>query len=578
MKKIIFTYVLSLFIATNSLAQNFNATVNRNSVPEGETFVLTLDLQDVDTNSKPDINILSKDFTVLSVSNSYRTNIINNQVSKSRQWNMVLIPNRSGSIVIPSIELEGYQTQPITINVIPAGSEDKLVQNNTTNANAPKFKMIGKANNLTPYVQEQINYQVKIYDVGGLQGTAPYFAVDNNDWIVKSLGEPKVETKIINGQNLREITFDYALFPQKSGKQNIPPVKFNGYYLTKNTRTDPFARFFDEDDFFAGFGLNTVFANKNPVVLSTKPIAIDVKAAPTSAGWWLPAQDVKLSAEFDNPRPEFKTGEPISRTIYLKAVGVLDTNLPDINFNKVAGLKQYPEKPVREMTVANNQVVSLSKVANVYIPERAGEAILPSIDVKWFNTKTNSFEIATIPEYRVNVLQGNITEASSTNIPTITTTQKPETITSVSPSQSINIVEQIDNKLIIWMLLGAFVGGILLTLLLTKLFKLLSLHNKHKRLIISAAKDKDLRRLRDELINWGQKHFPSRNITNLQDVADIFNNQVFNKEVEKIRETLYAENEKDWNADEFLNIFCKLSKQTKKHKRTTDEPLPRLYK
>ena len=43
MKKIIFTYVLSLFIATNSLAQSFNATVNRNSVPEGETFVLTLD-------------------------------------------------------------------------------------------------------------------------------------------------------------------------------------------------------------------------------------------------------------------------------------------------------------------------------------------------------------------------------------------------------------------------------------------------------------------------------------------------------------------------------------------------------
>lgn len=576
--KNMFSYiVLSLLMTTNLYAQSFDATVNRNILPEGETFVLTLNLQDVDTKATPDINALSQDFTVLSVSNGYRTNITNGQVKKSRQWSLVLIPNSAGDKTIPAIELEGYKTQPINIKVTTAGSEDKLVQAQQ-NPNAPRFKMSGSIDNHSPYVQQQLNYRLKIYDAGGLQGAAPYFVSQNDDWIIRSLGEPKVENKIVNGQNLREITFDYAMFPQKSGKLTIPVVKFDGYYLTKNTRSDPFARFFEEDDFFSGFGLNTVFANKNPVMLTTKAIEVDVKPAATSSGWWFPAQDVRLSAEFDTPKPLFKVGEPISRTIYLKAVGVLDSNLPEIKFTKVNGLKQYPEKPVSEMMVENSQVVSLAKISNVYIPEHSGEISLPAIEIKWFNTRTNSFEIASIPEYKTFVSVGNTTDVIPPQPQNIT-----QSVSEIAPLQATErhpVSNNITNSknFAIWQLAAAFVGGIVLTLLLLKLFTMLTSEPNHKKTIITAAKSKDLRALRDELINWGQRNFPNRNITNLQDIADIFNNQSFNRELDKIRETLYAENEKDWNQKEFIEIFCKVSKNIKKHQRTTHEPLPKLYK
>ena len=198
MKKAYFYIVLSLFMASNLYAQSFDATVNRNSLPEGETLVLTLNLQDVDTSSTPDLSALSQDFTVLSVSNSYRTNITNGQVKKSRQWNLVMIPNSSGDKTIPEIELAGYKTKPVTIKVIPAGSEDKLVTAQQSDA-APKFKMTGKINNSSPYVQQQINYQLKIYDAGGLQGASPYFVTQNDDWVIRNLGEPIIETKIVNG-------------------------------------------------------------------------------------------------------------------------------------------------------------------------------------------------------------------------------------------------------------------------------------------------------------------------------------------------------------------------------------------
>ena len=49
MKNIFLSFLLSVFVSSFAHAQSFNATVNRNIVPEGETFVLTLELKDVDT-------------------------------------------------------------------------------------------------------------------------------------------------------------------------------------------------------------------------------------------------------------------------------------------------------------------------------------------------------------------------------------------------------------------------------------------------------------------------------------------------------------------------------------------------
>ena len=73
-----------------------------------------------------------------------------------------------------------------------------------------------------------------------MQGEEPYFEMsDNNDWIIKSLGAPIVNSQVINGQTIRELVFKYAMFPQKSGKMTVPAAKFRGFYLTKDTRHLP---------------------------------------------------------------------------------------------------------------------------------------------------------------------------------------------------------------------------------------------------------------------------------------------------------------------------------------------------
>lgn len=571
MKKWLITLLVFFYGISLVEAKDFTATVNRNPVPEGEAVVLTLELTDVDTTESPDLAALSNDFTIVSVSNGYRTNIINGDVSKSRQWNLVMIPNHGGEITIPEIELAGFKTKPVVLHVRDAG---KIADNAaaTTISNAPNFKMSGTVDNKNPYVQQQINYKLKIYDAGGLQGDAPIFLTGNDDWIIKNLSEPKVATQIINGKSMREITFEYALFPQKSGKLQVPAVRFNGYYLTKSKRIDPFADFFDDSEFFESFGLNDIFARKNPVVLSTKPINIEVKPAAVDNGWWLPASKVEMSAEFEESSPRFKVGEPITRTIHLKAYGVSDNQLPELKFSNVEGIKQYPEKPISETSIQNGQIVALMQVNNVYIPSQSGEVVLPEIKVNWFNTLTNSPETTTIPAYKAYVSgDANNTQAQPK--------QQAAAQQQQATAAPAIIVNQADNDMIIWMLLGAFAGGMVITFLLFKLFgKTSEKATNHYHEVIEAARNSDIHKLRDELLWWGQAKFPGAGISNLQDLADILHDEDFNLQLDKIREALYGGSEIKWDGVGFVSIFKKAAAHKRRCDKNEEEILPKLYK
>ena len=308
MKKIISILVFSIFFCTEVWAQTLVAKTSRTDLPEGEAFLLTLDY-DGNDSSAPELNVLDKDFTVYSVTNSYQTNIINGQVSQRRQWQIGLMPKAvSGTtITIPSIKLGNSQSNPIQIRILDAQSLAN--PNNSNNPNyqeprkGPRFAVRGEVDNQNPYVQQQVNYTLTLLDAGGLQGGAPEVVDEGkNDWLIRSLGEPEVSSKIVNGRSLREIKFlgepevsskivngrslreikfHYAMFPQKSGILRTPVFRFNGYYLTQNSRgADPFDDFFGGSFFDSGIGFGGMFATRNPVVLNTKPIDIEVKPVP----------------------------------------------------------------------------------------------------------------------------------------------------------------------------------------------------------------------------------------------------------------------------------------------------------
>ena len=574
MKKIGWFLCFWMMTISGVSAQTLDARVNRTEVPEGETLLLTVELNDVKSSDTPDFEVLKSDFTVYSISNAYRTHIINGDMKQSQQWNLVIMPNQKGQITIPSIKLGSLATKPIMIKV---GLEDGLQNKSTSMNNITKFKIDGKIDNNQPYVQQQINYTLTIYDIGGLQGDVPVFLTKNtDDWIIKSLGEPEITSKDIDGKNYRLIEFKYALFAQRSGDLEIPAVRFNGYYLAKEQRIDPFQGLFEDDLLIRGLAMQDVFAARNPVQLTTQPIKVKVLSAKeeNAKNWWLPAEDVNLYAEFEPKNPQFKVGEAVSRNIYLRAVGVIDSQLPELVFNQVEGVKQYPEKPITSMSINGDKIVSIAETTNVYIPNQGGDLELPEIKVKWYNVNTKKMETAILPPVKVTVIGGDKQETLlSQQIARID--DNPKTTEKNNSEVRETFVKE-SSLMFVW----AFVSGMLLCLVLVKLVNLLKKMNMAEtkaKAIIKSAKNKNLRLLRDSILAWAEAKWPEDKFLSLQDVDLKIDDKEFRCELDKLSEALYAKDSSEWNEALFMRVFHKINKKMKS-KRKYDEPLPKLYK
>ena len=593
MKKLCNYLFLSLFasviLAGTAWAQTFNAIVNRTDVPQGETFVLTLELIDGDDKGNPDLSVLDKDFIVYSVGTAFNYKYINGVSSKSRQWQIALMPKNSGTIEIPSIQLDNLTTQPISLNVIPANQALSAGANNPNqqaqNVNRPKFDMVAKLGNSDPYVQQQIDYTITIYDTGGLQGDAPQFIEDgSNNWIIKSLGSPTIGSKIVNGRSLREITFHYALFPQKSGMLKTPEVRFQGYYLTRSRGfNDPFDDLFGSN--LGGIGFADMFATRNPVLLTAAPQKVQVRPIPAENGtnWWLPAKQVALMAEWEPRQPQFKVGEAVSRTIYLKAVGVAENQLPDIRFAQTPNLKQYPDKAISSGGVENGQVVAVKKVTNVYIPTTSGPQTIPEISLDWFNIQTNQMEKAVLPAVNIEVMPSATAEVSK---PQVSQSSPSEESQSTSPTPQPTQMENLsdmsipggNSNMAYIIAIAAFLVGIIFSWLIFGRRRPNAEEIKdYDKYIIKSLKHKDYRALRDGLVAWGREHWQNSKITNLKEVAKAAQDKEFSAYLDDLTSLLYAQTPQPFNEKGFLKSFEKLRKAKIKNPKE-EQPLPKLYK
>lgn len=597
MRKLILSLIIALTLTTQALADELTAKVNRSEVPEGETILLTLDYNGGSTNETPNFAVLDRDFTIYSVSSSFSTSYTNGVTSQSRQWQAALMPKARGGteVVIPEISLGGIKSNPVKIKVLDANAA--LQQQNTSNSgyqsqsNRPRFAINGAVDNKNPFVQQQVNYTLTLYDTGGLQGSEPEF-LDNgkNEWLIKSLGAPTLDSKVVNGQTIREIKFHYALFPQKSGVLTTPEIRFNGYYLTQNRNNDPFDSFFNGGFMDAGIGLGSMFATKNPVVLTTKPISIEVKPVPAAYGskWWIPAEDVKLYAEWNPSRPTFKVGEAVNRTIYVKAVGVSETQLPDIRFASAEGLKQYPEKAIAQNSIEKDSVVAVKKISNVYIPNTAGRLTIPAVEVNWFNVKTNKPETAVLPAVNIQVAPNpSMTVLPSENTPTAqNASERAERLGDIA-EEAVDVVEQAlpqnvsASKNVYLFAIGAFILGLVLSYLLFRPGKPAEKSQPeikdYSKFIIRSAKEKDFRALRDGILNWAEQKFQDSKITNMKDVLEKVRNKEFEKQIEILIAELYSNDKTDWDSQAFIDAFVKVDKK-KIRTKAEKNPLPNLYK
>ncbi len=567
MIRFIGTFILCLLISSQAFANELTAKVNRSQIPLGETFLLTLETPNNPNGAAPDFAPLKKDFIVYSVEQGISNQYINGKYNTSHRWNVAIAPKSLGDIVIPPLSLDGKTSSQIIIKVIDGNSEQ------AQSTDAPKFWIKSKIDKQNPFVQEQIIYSLTISMTEPLRGNMPQFLSEevNNDWSIMSLGEPVRSVKISNGKEITSYEFRYAFFAQRSGKLTIPEARFDGYYEARDeSARGNFRGMLNQLMLDPRSGFDA-FVTKKPVYLSAKPIDIEVKAAIASqSNWWLPAKNLKISSSWQEAPPSFEAGEATNREIVIKAVGVLDSQLPNIEFLSVNGIKQYPEKAIIESVIEGNDIVSIMKINNVYIPEKSGKLEIPAIEIEWYNTTTNKLQKSSLANKIVEVKKGKLFEEDTSN--TLNTYQKDNVaqsnLTPLEPQKSLSLVY------VVMIVVFAFLGGILASYFVLKPQKTVQ---KTQEPSFKKIDVKDIKSIRDSVLSWAKKHYANEQINNLDDVVKRTKDVELEFELKLLNQALYSSEEAAFDSKRFLEVFARVNKGTKKSSKNKSL-LPDLYK
>ncbi|MEN8205819.1 MAG: BatD family protein [Pseudomonadota bacterium] len=394
------TLFLVLLLTSQSLWADVRASLSRQTIVEGDTVTLNIVTNAIGQGIAPDLSVLQQDFDILGSGSSQQTQIINGQRSESHQWHIDIAPKQGGDLTVPPIRVGAEMTQALTLSVI--AQPDAVI----AEAGQPVFIEIHLEPLDSPlYVQQQIRYRLQLFYrerlvEAGIDG--PH--VENA--LVERLGNDLQYQTTLNGQEYQVIERHYAIFPEQSGPLSISPVTFNGRLAGKSQQRVPSTNMNDMMERIFG---NSAFTTPGKRIrLRGEDFTLDVQPRPAAytGKYWLPAEQLALTDSWTSSPPEFRSGEPVTRTFTLEAKGLESTHLPDISLADSSAMRLYPEKPVYTNRTDGEWVIGSRQLSVAYVPSTTGLQTIPAIQLDWWDATEGKQKTVELPAWKVNVLPG----------------------------------------------------------------------------------------------------------------------------------------------------------------------------
>ena len=523
--KLVSIFILSIMVVIISYA-NVSATISRNHIEKGETFELVLHLDSF--NTQPNLDVLDKDFTVYNTSTSSKTTVINGKRGSHFEMIVTLMPNKAGNLTIPAIKVGSQATKPIKIEV------DKELSNEEQSKYQDLFA-IGTLDTNQIYVNVPVLYTLRIYTSRPILSLQPKpFDIKKSD--IKTTNHRKTYQKSINGKLYDVVEESFLIIPNTTGEIKLPAIVLQA--------TIPNA--------FGQLGSRRKYFSTKAKILNVKPVPNDI-----SIKDWFPASEVKISDNWLQDK-SVKEGQLLTRTIKVKAEGVLSSDIPNLEFKSSNAFNVYPEKPELQDIEKGGHLTGVATYKIGYMPIKKGKATVPPVKLKWYDVDTHSSKIASLAVKTFDVKKGNM----------------PSNLVSSSNS-SPQVVEKIVQDPFWRDVAIAFIVLWVLTLILliktryikkaVKVVDDLEAEPVDKstglKEIKKACSSKDNIELQKAIINWANTK-SDKHIFSLLEVARIF------PELEQILKDLngaiYAK--KDFNQYKELLELIKEVKKTKKNK------------
>ena len=530
LKRLYFITLAATFaLACSHSWATLTATADRTIIDSNETLQLLVRLDSQALIGEPDFTVIESDFEILSTSRQQQYSRVNGQTQSYTDWNLLLAPKRTGRLLVPSIKYKKDISNAIEITVRKATAASAAGQPVYTETLVDKSEL---------YTQEQLLLTHRLYTSVRLSdlGLDP---LQVDDAVVQKVSETQFQ-KNIGGKNYQVVEIIYSLFPQASGKLQIPALRVFAYE-TSNSR-------------YGGF------SNRgNRIVRSTDAKTIDVMARPANIDLdnWMPASSISLNQQWSSPLDQLKVGEPLTRTIIITAKGLTGAQIMPLSFSESDDYKIYPDQPQLDDNADASGVTGIRRESFALVPNRPGEITLPAVTVRWWNSRKQRMQTAKLDPVALQVAAAEVSKINPYSSALATAAQVNRLSQETVPVAPKSLIEELRSSRLLQI---SLISNLLLAALLsivwlrrsstpaprTDLSGLNSARLELKQLLTNierAAWKSDLAPLRDSLLAWGRCIFPQQKIKTLAEIASLLDDVQLQQQFDLLDQALYNNTE-----------------------------------
>lgn len=545
--------------------------LDRGEIRENETFKLKIIVQNPSTLANAlTLDFLPEELERLSLQQFNNSTMINGQFHSEMGWEVKLLARQAGTYTVPATKFGGETADSFTIRVLPAIDELK------EDSSPAKVKLRAALNLDEVYVQQQLILTVRIYR--SVVTRHESLTLPNaTGAVLEQLGDDRTFEMVQGSTSYRVVERQFAIFPQQSGELLIEPMTYTATILDENQSSNP-------------WGLSRT----KPISLSTPQYKVTVKPKPVSAEEpWLPATNLKLEASWLPANQTFAVGSPATLEFKIKGTGLLQTQLPNITFPEVDGVKIYRDTPEYQQLINRLGVTSHHIEKLAIVPSQSGEVTIPEVRIPWWNTVTDKQDYAVLPAMTIEVKpQAQTSQAASTQPVISNKTNNEQNISETGAAQQGNM-KSTEESLNIWQIISIILAALwLLTLILWRFTKPKQYGADNKVMTSSsnqldqnfrtsltdierACKKNDAKTAHQLLLKWCRNQPHLKHIKNLNQLKQTVNNPELAQQLESLQASLYSPSrERPWQGQELADALQHLPKPSS-HK--DEQGLPKLY-
>jgi len=351
-----------------------------------------------------------------SVQSSYQ--MINGHTSSSSSitYTYIVVAMKNGSFTIPAahVVVDGKTIASNSIKITVSGksqansgggSSSRQRDNDGAELRDAGSRISGSdlfikvsANKRRVYEQEPILLTYKVYTLVSLtqlEGKMP----DLKGFHTQEVELPqqksfKVET--VNGRPYRTVTWSqYVMFPQITGKLQIPSITFNGIVVQQNRNIDPFEAFFN-----GGSGYIEVKKQIQAPGIEIQVDPLPQRPATFSGG----VGKFSISAQLD--KTSVKANDPIRLRVIISGTGNLKLiKQPEVAFPK--DFDKYDAKITDKTKLTSNGLEGSMIYDILAVPRHQGKYEIPPVEFIYFNTETKKYETVKSEGFTLDVAKGS---------------------------------------------------------------------------------------------------------------------------------------------------------------------------